>query len=265
MIYWADVLYGDPISDAMLQVLERLESDPDGGAGGLAISNEDWRDELSGEERSFVEGIALKTLADVADPVLIGNIQVRDRLERIPIPWVIKRPLMACLLRDVHHYLFNKTFSPRPGVNYKVQEEIRSRVLSALNAVTADKHIVMSHSMGTVIIYDCLKRLQECPAIDGLMTIGSPLGLDEVQDKLSPQWTRENGFPEKLGGSWINVYDPLDVVAMFDGNLANDFKKSGKQTIEVIRESNHGAWRHDISKYLRMPLLRLALRKLIEE
>ena len=30
--------------------------------------------------------------------------------------------------------------------------------------------------------------------------IGSPLGLDEVQDKFAPEWTRENGFPEKLNG-----------------------------------------------------------------
>jgi pimeloyl-ACP methyl ester carboxylesterase len=55
-------------------------------------------------------------------------------------------------------------------------------------------HIVVSHSLGTVIAYDCLKRIPECPAVDGLITLGCPLGLDEIQDKLQPGWTRADGF-----------------------------------------------------------------------
>lgn len=264
MIYWADVLYADPMADPIIEALERLESNSEESAV-LDGPDEGWREELNGEERAFVEGIARKTLADVADPIVLETGAVDQVNERIPIPWVIKRPLMGYLLRDVHHYLFNKTFSPRPGASYQVQTEIRSRVITALNAVKAEKHIVISHSMGTVIIYDCLKRVADCPAIDGLMTIGSPLGLDEVQDKLAPEWTRNDGFPEKLNGAWVNVFDPIDPVAMMDGNIANDYKLDGEKVIEVIRESNHGLWRHDIAKYLKMPLLRSALQKMIDE
>ena len=84
--------------------------------------------------------------------------------------------------------------------------------------------MVVSHSMGTVIAYDCLKRVAECPPVDALMTVGSPLGLDEVQDKLRPEWSRASGFPEKLSAAdWTNVYDKLDPVAGLDPKVANDY------------------------------------------
>ena len=60
-------------------------------------------------------------------------------------------------------------------------------------------HVVVSHSMGTVIAYDCLKRVAECVPVDGLITIGSPLGLDEVQDKLQPGWSRERRLSAREG------------------------------------------------------------------
>ncbi len=164
---------------------------------------------------------------------------------------------------DVHHYLFNSDFSPRAGVSFNVQQEIRTRILKKLKEVNTDKHIVISHSMGTIMMYDCLKRVPDCPAVDGLMTIGSPLGIDEIQDKFAPKWTRENGFPEKLNGPWLNIYDSLDPVTGFDGNIANDYKLDGKEIIEVINEQNWGAWRHNITNYLSGPKLRTALKKML--
>src|SRR5262245_45978772 len=142
-----------------------------------------------------------------------------------------------------------------------IQRTIRQRFVDALCAPTVTRpHIVVSHSMGTVIAYDCLKRVAECANVDGLITIGSPLGLDEIQDKLQPGWTRPDGFPhEKVSGSWVNVFDRLDPVAGFDPLLANDFREGGQNKITDINEQNHGAWRHSIVKYLRGPRLREAL------
>lgn len=264
MIYWADVLYDNPLQKLVSKALEAMREDLYEDEAILNDLKDNWRDELSGDEKKFVESIAVKTLADVPDPALHEFCKISKEMERFPIPWVLKKPLMAYFLRDVHHYLFNKEFSPRNGITYQVQDEIRNRVIKALNDVKADKHIVMSHSMGTVIIYDCLKRIGNCPSIDDLITIGSPLGLDEIQDKLSPEWTRFDGFPNKVKGSWINLYDGIDPVAMMDGNIDNDYKKNGERVIKVIKENNWGSWRHDISKYLQMPLLRSALQKLID-
>jgi hypothetical protein len=112
-----------------------------------------------------------------------------------------------------------------------------------------------------VIAYDCLKRVPDCPPVDGLITIGGPLGIDEIQDMLKPEWSREDGFPAKLRGPWVNVYDTLDPVTGFDGNIANDFRKGGNEAIEVINEQNEGMWRHSITKYLGKPKLRAAIAK----
>ena len=118
--------------------------------------------------------------------------------------------------------------------------------------------------MGTVIAYDCLARVRNCPAISALLTIGSPLGLDEIQDKLQPEWTRHNGFPSRTVGAWINVFDHLDPVAGFDPYLANDFLRAGQRVIQDIHEPNSGQWRHDIQKYLRGRKLREALRGVLQ-
>jgi V8-like Glu-specific endopeptidase/pimeloyl-ACP methyl ester carboxylesterase len=263
MIYWADVLYSEPEIEAVAEGVTASEAFSvmqDGEAGG------EWRDGLQGEERVIVDALEAALLSGMPKDAgtAIDLAASRDSAERIWLPWFVKSRLMNWLLRDVHHYLFNTAYNPRAGETYRVQEEIRRRVIAKLSEVKTDRHIVVSHSMGTVIMYDCLKRVPECPPIDGLMTIGSPLGLDEIQDKLAPEWTRKNGFPEKVKGNWVNVYDRLDPVAGFDGDLANDYKKEGNKVVQVIREQNWGDWRHDITKYLSGPLLRDALKEMLE-
>ena len=260
MIYWADVLYAKP-EEILKEAVANLESTEEVAGKSEADPDMSWRDTITDEEKKMVDSLAAKLSFDllVNDDYRPDEKDVAKTLERIPLPWFIKRRIMKWLLKDVHHYLFNQEFSPASGITYKVQEEIRSRVLKKLNEVQTDRHIVVSHSMGTIIMYDCLKRVAECPAIDGLMTVGSPLGIDEVQDKFAPEWTRANGFPEKVKGPWINVYDTLDPVTGFDGNIANDYKRNGEEVIEVINEQNWGSWRHNITNYFSEPKLRAAL------
>ena len=183
--------------------------------------------------------------------------------ERIPIPWFIKRRLMSVFLRDVHHYLFNATSTPR-GETYQVQDEIRHRFVTALTEARAadpnGPHVVVAHSMGTVIAYDCLKRVPECPPIDALFTMGSPLGLDEIQDKLHPEWTRADGYPSaRVASGWTNVVDRLDVVASLDPIIANDYRRGGSAAVNDVVVDNGGLWRHDMSKYLSQPTVRTRL------
>ena len=100
--------------------------------------------------------------------------------------------------------------------------------------------------------------------MDGLLTIGSPLGLSEVQDKLGPEYTKNDGFPDKLLGTWVNVYDPLDPVAGLDPRIADEYKRGGALAIEDIKEPNEGVWRHSIVKYLRGRQLRDRLSQLLD-
>ena len=272
MVYWADVLYANPDADLQAYAAEAaeestLESVRRETLGQVGL---DWRRGRSDEEREWIDRFSRRLAQDGLDEAGDAEppLEQETQLERIPIPWFLKRELMKILLRDVHHYLFNESYSPGPGETYRVQDEIRERFVSKVREGAAraagGKHVVVSHSMGTVIAYDCLKRVPDCPAVDGLMTIGSPLGLDEIQDKLQPGWTRENGFPEKANERWVNVYDKLDPVAAFDPRLANDYRSGGSDVIEDTNEQNWGKWRHNISKYFAGAELRRALQDLLD-
>jgi pimeloyl-ACP methyl ester carboxylesterase len=184
----------------------------------------------------------------------------RAALERIPLPWFIKRQFLNAFLRDVHHYLFDVEYAPPGGKPVHIQKTIRQRFVEAICAPAISRpHIVVSHSMGTVIAYDCLKRVAGCSQIDGFITIGSPLGLDEVQDKLQPGWTRNDGFPsERLAGKWSNLFDRLDPVCGLDPLLANDYRSAGASRVE------DGSWRHSATKYLRQPRFCGELRSMLE-
>lgn len=284
MVYWADLLYAKPV--AVDPSIETRADELSTAEGMEAVGEEEpWLASASDEEREFIANIAMEVMAkseaaELANPRfeerprLDGTMTEQVVLERIPLPWFVKEPLMRILLRDVHHYLFNVELkSPSDGKRYRIRDEIRRRFVTAMKRVTPDQgpHVVISHSMGTVIAYDCVKRVADCPAADGFMTIGSPLGLDEVQDKLHPEaagegWSRTDGFPSaKVEGRWINVYDRLDPVVGFDPQFANDFKQKGRRVVVDVNEQNWGRWRHDITKYLRGKHLRSHLRKLLQK
>ena len=268
MVYWADVMY-----DAPKEEMAEHESNDSVIAKTDDDIKMDWQDDLEGGEKDWAARLAGKLNFESGPPSgdenfapEQGDMELLESLsfERIPLPWWLKRRLMKVFLRDVHHYLFNSEHTPKPGVTYRVQDEIRERFVRAIEEGSQQPgpHVVVSHSMGTVIAYDCIKRVETCPKIDGLMTVGSPLGLDEVQDKLQPGWSREDGFPAKItSASWVNVFDKLDPVAGFDAKFANDYRSAGTELVQDINEQNYGRWRHNISKYLGGEQLREALAK----
>lgn len=264
MVYWADVFYESPVAAADRESATNEAVAESESAELVTLGVE----QMDAKEKAWVAQLAAKLAVPLAvdEAVAAAPTPVKEVLERIPLPWPLKERLMKKLLRDLHHYLFNVQYSARPGVACYVQDEIRGRMIRALKdgAARTPPHIVVSHSMGTVIAYDCLKRVADAPVVDGLMTIGSPLGLDEIQDKLAPQWSRKEGFPfEKVRGGWVNVYDSLDPVAGFDPRLANDYRRGDANVIDDVNEQNQGAWRHEITKYLGGPQLRSSLRRLL--
>jgi pimeloyl-ACP methyl ester carboxylesterase len=183
----------------------------------------------------------------------------------VPLPWFIKQRFLETFLRDAHHYLFDVEFTPRPGTTYRVQQEIRRRMIEALNAPeVTSPHVVVSHSMGTIIAYDCLKRVGDCPRIHALMTLGSPLGIDEIQDKLRPEWRRHDGFPSTtVETEWVNIADPLDVVCGPDPKIGNDFRRNGEAVVADLLVSNPGLWRHNIVEYFHRETTAQKLRQLL--
>lgn len=266
MVYWADLLYEKPEDDlsAYESGLENSAEAIDGGGDAPAPVAR------TPEEAAFIEalraqltGFSSEELDAIEPPAVPDNPQ--GALERIPLPWFIKKRFLNAYLRDVHHYLFDVEFAPPGKPVARIQQTIRRRFVDALAApVVTRPHVVVSHSMGTVIAYDCLKRVAGCAPVDGLITLGSPLGLDEIQDKLQPGWSRENGFPtDTVDLGWVNVFDRLDPVCGLDPVLANDFRRSGVSRVEDIEVRNDGLWRHSAQKYLRQSHVARALKGLL--
>ena len=270
LVYWADLLYDQPDLDLAAHegVLENTPQaiDASGGAAMPVPANP--------EEAAFL-GSLLRKLTTLSDAEMdraaasgsaaTAGLAAAGTLERVPLPWALKKPLMAVLLRDVHHYLFDKEFGPPGRPKVPIQQTIRRRFVEVLSdPKIKGPHVVVSHSMGTVIAYDCLKRVEDCPAVDGLITIGSPLGLDEIQDKLSPGWSRDDGFPrERVRGGWRNLFDRLDPVCGFAPELGKYFRRAGEAAVVDQAVMNTGAWRHSATKYLRQPAFASALRELL--
>ena len=109
---------------------------------------------------------------------------------------------------------------------------------------------------------------------DALLTLGSPLGIDEVRDLLQPGWTPDmppaagwpavDAFPsDKVVGDWANVYDWLDPVDGTAPKLTSYYQKQGQSVIEDVSVSNSGWWRHDLTKYFGQPALRERLAALL--
>jgi predicted alpha/beta hydrolase family esterase len=288
MVYWADVMYAAPQDEESAYESVEAGRSPDVAAAAAAPDvDTGWKRTLPGDEQAWLAQLEAKVKSEAAkdevgaaaEAVASGGAAAPGaapepeagggpRHERIWLPAPVKKKLMEYFLRDVHHYLFNSTNSPREGETFRVQEEIRRRTLAALEAGAKKNkrgpHVVVSHSMGTVIAYDCLRRVAGCGRVDALVTVGSPLGLDEVQDGLKPECSGHDGFPvANVAGRWVNVFDRLDPVAGFDARLANDYQKGGAAAVEDIHEPNWGRWRHDITKYLQGPQLRAALKQLL--
>jgi hypothetical protein len=251
MVYWADVMYAAPRADVDIHESAEDELAATDDVGPVLDES------MPPDERAWIDSLAARYQLDVDEDELAPPPAEADgaALERIPLPWFVKKRVMAVFLRDVHHYLFDVDHEVRPGERFRVQQEIRRRFQEAVASASGPPHIVVAHSMGTVISYDNLKRVGDSPAVDGLITVGSPLGLDEIQDKMHPEWTRDDGYPEKVE-RWVNIYDRFDPVAGLDPSFANDYRSGGADRVIDINEQSWGPWRHSVLKYLAGPRFR---------
>jgi hypothetical protein len=117
--------------------------------------------------------------------------------------------------------------------------------------------VVASHSLGTIIAYDVLReqasRDLEIPLF---VTVGSPLGVTEVQDLIE----RPLEVPAAVA-AWRNASDARDVVAL-DHTLRPAYVPAERCTdfIVVNDSSNH----HGIREYLRAAPIQEPIRELFQ-
>lgn len=118
-------------------------------------------------------------------------------------------------LREVYLYLRNR--------------EYRDAIRTSFEESFEDGDVVVAHSMGSVIAYDCLTHADLEPKSKAsqkraraLVTFGSPLGLNVLR-KIMPGGQGALAMPPRLAGSWLNAFDADDaIVGIEDADVRRD-------------------------------------------
>lgn len=193
----------------------------------------------------------------------MGEEQRRELEIASLLPERAKRAVIKKAAMEAYYFLFDKEYERADGVRFKVRSELRKRCLNELEKarLAGEKIVIVAHSMGTMVAYDVLRNCPSCPPVDTLITLGSPLGIREVQDELVAidAGAGRVDFPAARLNRWINVYDPLDPIAGTDPRFGNDYRSVDGKKVEDIKESNWGSWRHTITHYFAGGQFRRAL------
>ncbi len=175
----------------------------------------------------------------------------------LPLPGFMRRwitgKLTKAFLRDVNDFLFDD--AKRAAMEKSVTDRLTG----------PGPYIVVAHSQGTMIAYEALRKLGANDAqVPLFITLGSPLGLAEVQDVFR-KWTGKKRLaPPACVDQWVNVADRLDPVA-FDSNLSNDFTPKNFIANHAGFGVNPDSPRHPHSAtgYLSTPQVRAAIREVV--
>lgn len=169
----------------------------------------------SPKQRQMLASIAEKMSHTEDLPVAgVSAKGVSAKVIPLPKPWrrFIAAKLTRAFLRDVNDFLFKQDR----------REAMENALLERLE--TGGPFVVVAHSQGTMIAYDLLSRLDPAKYEVALfVTIGSPLGMQEVQDQLKAWHKTTAKLPRPACVKrWVNVADKFDPVAI-DSDISNDF------------------------------------------
>jgi subtilisin family serine protease len=153
----------------------------------------------------------------------------------------VTRILTRAFLRDVNDYFFVPAR----------REAMRRSVLERIEA-GGGPFVVIGHSQGSMVAYDVLQSLGPDVDVPLFVTIGSPLGITEVQDQIKRLTSQRSLAVPACVREWLNVADPLDPVAL-DKDLSDEFTPSSR--IRNVRHGNPDSPRnpHSGTGYLRTP------------
>jgi len=124
-----------------------------------------------------------------------------------------------------------------------IRDEVRSRFIEV---VDSDTEVIVAHSMGTVVAYECLAAHAEWSP-HTFITLGSPLGGDFVFPNLEPAPVAGLGAWPGSITTWTNVAAIDDTIVRIP-ELATRF---GPDVSDVAVDNGHRA--HDAEPYLNAP------------
>ncbi|MEI7940264.1 MAG: S8 family peptidase [Verrucomicrobiota bacterium] len=211
MAYWVNRdLHGPPLGNG-LDPDEVAALAPKAVAGGFGTK--DLRQARPGPKMGANEAAAMerlrKQLAVPADPGAGYGTKV------LPLPgfarnWITEA-VTGWFLEDVHDFLFVE------ARRRTMRESLIARLRTG-----GGPFVVIAHSQGTMIAYDVLSNWSGPPIeVPLFVTLGSPLGLAEVEDQLERFTQQKQLATPALVQRWENFVAHWDPVAL-DQKLNND-------------------------------------------
>ncbi|MFE3032862.1 hypothetical protein ACFXKY_14590 [Streptomyces canus] len=144
--------------------------------------------------------------------------------------------------------------------DYLTDDDTGGQVLARVrDDIGDDTRVVVGHSLGSVIAYEALCA-GAGPSVRTFVTLGSPLGIPLVFNRLTPAPRNGIGAWPHDVTRWTNICDPYDVVALQE-KLRGLFRTGQKDVREVPLDGDcvsplkdckvDNGWRaHDLIRYL---------------
>lgn len=207
MAYWADILDND--------ISKRKGKSVKGTHGrkvsleATALLQEAGINPNNEQALQFVESLAASLAA--SDQPADRRRGVRTKF--LPLPRFLRRPIaekfLRLLVKDSAAYFFNE----------EIRRKIKDRLVEQIPA-DDEPFILVSHSQGTVAAFEVLSERSTKVDVSLFVTVGSPLGIREVQDLIEER-DMKLSVPKGVR-TWHNFADRLDPVAL-DATLKSDF------------------------------------------
>jgi hypothetical protein len=165
--------------------------------------------------------------------------------------------------KDLDIY-FTKKSIEEDKTHLQAKEVIQSKFIDALKRHKGKQILIIAHSMGTIVAYDSLIKTEDIVDIGTLVTIGSPLAVPFIFEKLKnessivPDEKNKLRTPENILTEWNNLADTEDKLAQ-SADLGKLFKINSnnvKPLMELVHndyESNEIENPHKSYGYLRTP------------
>ena len=244
--YYSDILHGTSPMPGGLEALTPV--DPVQKAADPTVSRAELVEALAGKPAlGGLEGInrpalLAEALLDRADTVAVAEAAARpDALEGKRFPDLGFRIVVGILAEDVIKYLFK-------GYAERVREPVRAALRAARDPVR-----VVAHSLGTIVVFDVLSEPEFVTRnVVRLVTVGSPLGIENVQDELCNHGGEPHLIPGPVG-SWSNLADDDDPVASGQAIAAEfDPNQHGFRIADNLSVENRGFLHHELTGYLKL-------------
>jgi PGAP1-like protein len=150
-------------------------------------------------------------------------------------------------LTDVAYYL------QLQDMRNAVLQIVESSVQEALP--TGGSVVVVGHSLGSIVAYDLLTRLDQNIQVELFVTAGSPLGYPVVEKNLlGKQPGQKPRIPSVVparAAAWVNAFDVRDIVALLHP-LAADYAAAVDRQLDDQQTFN-ASYPHSIADYLSDP------------